>query len=82
MYDQINEPIEVIVSFKKNEIIPKVFSWRRKIYKVVKVHLVHTSRAGNQILYHFSVTDEANYFQLVFNPFNLSWMLETLYNNG
>jgi len=82
MYDQINEPIEVVVNFKSNEIIPKFFSWRRKIYKVAKVHLVHTSKVGNQILYHFSVTDETNYFQLVFNPFNLSWMLETLYNNG
>lgn len=82
MYDQINEPIEVIVSFKKNEIIPRFFRWRRKIYKVAKVHLVHTSQVGCQTLYHFSVTDEANYFQLVFNPFNLTWILETLYNDG
>ena len=81
MYDDINEPIEVVASFKKNEVIPKFFVWRRKMYKVVKVHLVHTSKIGNQIVYHFSVTDEANYFQLVFNPFTLTWILATLYNS-
>ncbi len=81
MYEQINEPIEVVASFKKNEIVPKFFSWRHKVYQVEKVHLVHTSRVGHQILYHFSVTDNANYFQLVFNPFTLSWLLTTLYHN-
>jgi len=81
MYDNINEPIEVVASFKDNEVIPKFFYWRRKMYKVIKVHLVHTSKIGNQILYHFSVTDEANYFQLVFNPFTLTWVLATLYNS-
>jgi len=82
MYDQINEPIEVLVSFKTNEIVPQLFSWRRKIYKISQVHLVHTSTLGRQTLYHFSVTDEVNYFQLVFNPFNLSWVLEKLYSSG
>lgn len=82
MYDNINEPIEVVASFKKNEVVPRFFSWRHKIYKVAQVHLVHTSKIGNQILYHFSVTDKANYFQLTFNPFTLSWALATLYSNG
>lgn len=82
MYDQINEVVEVLVSFKKNEIIPKIFNWRRKIYKIDKVHLVHTSKIGNQILYHFSVTDTTNYFELIFNPFTLTWTLGNLYNNG
>ncbi len=80
MYDQINEPIEVVASFKQNEIIPKFFVWRRKMYKVEKVHLVHTSRTGKELLYHFSITDKANYFQLIFNPFTLTWILASLYN--
>lgn len=80
MYDNINEPIEVVVSFKKGNVVPKFFFWRRKIYKVDKVHLVHTSKVGSQTLYHFSVTDKANYFQLVFNPVTLTWVLATLYN--
>ncbi|MFA6304945.1 MAG: hypothetical protein WCV73_00455 [Patescibacteria group bacterium] len=82
MNDQINEPIEVIASFKKDGLIPHSFSWRRKIYKIDKVHLVHTSQAGRALIYHFSVTDAANYFQLAFNPFNLSWVLETVYSEG
>lgn len=82
MHDQINEPIEVIASFKKADIVPRLFVWRRKMYKIDKVHLVHTSQIGREMIYHFSVTDSANYFQLAFNPFNLSWMLETIYSEG
>lgn len=82
MYENINEPIEAVISFKKNGVVPKFFSWRNKWYQVEKVHLVHTSQNGSQILYHFSVTDKANCFQLTFNPFTLSWILATLYNNG
>ncbi len=82
MYDEINEQVEVVASFKKNEIFPKFFSWRRKIYKVDKVHFVHTSNNGNGLLYHFSITDNANYFQLIFNPLTLTWTLSTIYNDG
>jgi len=82
MYENINEPIEAVISFKKNEVVPKFFSWRDKIYQVEKVHLVHTSQNGRQTLYHFSVTDKANYFQLTFNPFTLSWILTSLYHQG
>ncbi|HLC63785.1 MAG TPA: hypothetical protein VJK25_00350 [Patescibacteria group bacterium] len=82
MYDQINEPVEVVASFKQNEIMPKFFVWRRKMYKVDKVHLVHTSRQGSHTLFHFSITGQNNYFQLVFNPFTLTWILASLYNNG
>ncbi|MBT3689781.1 hypothetical protein HOE31_04050 [bacterium] len=82
MYDKINESIEVVASFKKSEIFPKFFSWRRKIYKVDKVHFIHTSQNGKGLLYHFSVTDKVNYFQLIFNPLTLTWTLSTMYNNG
>lgn len=82
MYEKINEIIDVVASFKKTTVEPKFFFWRRKIYKVGKVHLIHTSRQGAQILYHFSVTDEINYFELIFNPLLLSWTLENLYTAG
>jgi len=82
MNDNLNEPIEVVVSFKGNEIVPKFFKWRNKFYQIAKVHLVHTSRIGQQLLYHFSVSDAANYFQLTFNSFNLSWRLTAIYNQG
>jgi len=84
MYDQINEIIEVFVNFKKDNIVPKFFIWRRKMYKIGKVHLVHISKNGSQILYHFSVTDDCNlnYFQLAFNTCTLTWILEILYYSG
>lgn len=77
--EKLDELIEVIVSFKKSEVVPQFFRWRNKIYKVNKVHLVHLSRIGRELLYHFSVSDSANYFQLTFNSYNLSWRLTNHY---
>jgi hypothetical protein len=82
MNQELNDIVDVVVSFKANEVVPKFFKWRQKIYQVNKVHLVHTSREGQQLLYHFSVSDAVNYFQLTFNSFNLSWRLTGLYNQG
>jgi hypothetical protein len=80
MSDIINEPVEVIVSFKQNEIIPKVLIWRRKMYKIVRVHSVDISYNGSRAFYHFSVTDAIHYFRLSFNPYNLIWTLDRLYS--
>ena len=82
MQEQLDEIIEAVVSFKRSSITPAFFKWRDKLYKINKVHLVHTSREGSQMLYHFSVSDNANYFQLTFNPYNLTWRITALYNEG
>lgn len=82
MHQELDEIVDAVVSFKANEIVPKFFKWRNRIYQVAKVHLVHTSRVGQQLLYHFSVSDQANYFQLTFNASNLSWHITALYTEG
>ncbi|MFH1598617.1 MAG: hypothetical protein ABIB97_06185 [Patescibacteria group bacterium] len=82
MYETINEPIKVLVSFGLNKMRPLVFEWRGKRYIVNKVNLVHCQKAGNDKLYHFSVSDEANYFKLSFNTRDFNWQLEELYYDG
>ena len=79
MPEALDDLIEVVVSFKANKVVPNFFKWHNKVYQVVKVHLVHTSKVGQQLLYHFSVSDTANYFQLTFNPSNLSWRITNFY---
>jgi len=82
MYETIDEPIKVLVSFGQNQVRPLIFEWRGKKYEIDKVNLVHQQRAGNDKLYYFSVSDQANYFKLSFNTRDFNWRLEELYTEG
>lgn len=82
MYERINEPIEVLVRFNGNKIIPEIFKWRKKIYKIEKVNMVHDEKDGNNKIYYFSVSDRINFFRLAFFTKNLHWRIEELYFEG
>ena len=82
MYETINEPIKVLVSFGPDKMRPLVFSWRGQKYPIDKINLVHWQKVGNDKLYHFSVSDKTNYFKLSFNTKDFNWQLEELYSDG
>jgi hypothetical protein len=79
MYKTIEEPIQVLVSFTGAKIFPLLFHWAKRKYLVKKVHLVHIEKHGASRLYHFSVSDNANYFKLTFNSDTLQWCLSEMY---
>ncbi|HLD82034.1 MAG TPA: hypothetical protein VJA22_02420 [Patescibacteria group bacterium] len=81
MYQHINENVQVLVSFMHDKVQPLVFRWGNRTYKIKKVHLVHVNRQGKNKIYHFSVTDNANYFKLSFHPDNMQWVLSERYVN-
>ncbi|MFA6503753.1 MAG: hypothetical protein WCT54_02245 [Patescibacteria group bacterium] len=76
MYQNINEPIEVVVLFKGKRVEPVFFKWGNRQYRVKRVNLVHTERQGRDKQYIFSVSDEANAFRLRFSTETLKWTLE------
>lgn len=78
MYEQINDPIEVLAGFKRGQIIPYRFKWGIHQYDVKKVNLVHGEMRGRDMLYYFSVSDEANYFKLCFDASKMLWKLEEM----
>ncbi|MFH1822437.1 MAG: hypothetical protein ABH830_01935 [Patescibacteria group bacterium] len=82
MFEKINEPIEVIVQFKRQKVLPTFFEWRNKTYKIEKINMVHKERAGNDKIYYFSVSDSANFFRLAFFTRDLSWWIEELWYDG
>jgi len=82
MFEKINEPIELLVRFKKDKVLPTYFKWRNKTYWIEKINLVHKERQGNDKVYYFSVSDNANFFRLAFFTRDLSWRLEELYWEG
>ena len=98
MHEVINEPIEVLASFSPvltcmrqpaskpciagNKVMPLLFRWLGKKYQVEKLNLVHRERDGEDIIYYFNVSDNANYFKLAFSTRRMSWRLAEWYAEG
>lgn len=70
------EDIEVIATFNKDGVFPRVIKWGKRQYKILKVNLVHTIKEGAVRIYFFSVSDEANAWKLGFNTESLTWWVE------
>lgn len=82
MLEKLNEPIEALVKFGTNQVLPTYFKWREKTYKIEKLNLVHKERDGNDKIYYFSVSDNANFFRLAFFTRDLSWRIQELFYEG
>lgn len=79
MHSKINEPVDVLVKFNKNQVFPAFIKWREKTYRIEKLNLVHKEKMGADKVYYFSVSDTVNFFRLAFFTRDLSWKLEELY---
>ncbi|MBI2599520.1 hypothetical protein HYW43_01200 [Candidatus Daviesbacteria bacterium] len=75
---EILEPINVWVFFKKNLIKPHLFFWRGRKIKVDKINLIHTSKNGSSLFYHFSISSGGNFYRLKFDTNKLDWFLEAV----
>ncbi len=82
MHEVLNDPIDVVVSFSQNRVIPQHMHWNARDYKIETVNLVHTAREGSKRVYYFSVSDLTNYFKLKLDPEHLEWRLVELYTAG
>lgn len=78
MYEQIAEPVEVLVAFRRDKMEPVVFKWANRHYQVTRVHLVHTEREGRDRRIFFSVSDGTNAYRLSFSTQALNWRLEDM----
>jgi hypothetical protein len=79
MLEKLNEQINVLAKFEGVKVLPVYFKWRGKTYKVEKLNLVHKERDGNDKIYYFSVSDNANFFRLAFFTRDLSWKIQELF---
>lgn len=73
---EIQESVNVWVFFKNNAIEPFVFFWKERKIKIDKINLVHTSKSGTSVFYHFSVSAGNNFYRLKFDTHKLKWTLE------
>lgn len=73
---EVYEPINVWAYFKGKEVFPFAFFWRGRQIKVEKVNLKHSSKEGDLIYYHFSLSADGNFYRIRFDSKNLKWLME------
>ena len=71
----INEAINILAFFGKS-IEPRSFFWRNRQIKIDKINLVHTSKNGASLFYHFSVSGGGNFYRICFDAGKMQWILE------
>lgn len=82
MHEFMNDPIDVVVSFCDNRVLPKRMRWNTRDYEIERVNLVHSAREGQKRIFYFSVSDATNYFKLKLDAECLEWHLVELYTDG
>lgn len=82
MYQTVNETVPVVVAFRGNRIVPILFEWGGKRYRVKAVNLIHAARNGDGKVLFFNVSDEANSYKLAFDSKKLEWELQEVYAEG
>jgi hypothetical protein len=76
MYQDVEEPIDVIAVFEKSRMRPLRFKWKDKVYKIAKITGVWQSEVGRYKFRHFAVVDEcSNFFELSFDQHDTNWTL-------
>ncbi|MBI2019350.1 hypothetical protein HYS95_01610 [Candidatus Daviesbacteria bacterium] len=61
---------------------PYSFIWRGREIKIEKINLIHTSKNGACVFYHFSVSSKGNFYRLRFDTGKMSWILEAAECDG
>ena len=75
MVTEINEPIEVGVAFRKNNVRPVWFFWQGRKYSVQRVTYHWKEKVGEDLIHYFSVFDGVNTFELCYDSKLLTWKL-------
>ncbi len=86
-HSRINERVKVYALYKESadrrfphdRLRPVLFIWRNREYKVRDVTYVWRENRGESEVYHFTVSDGANVFELLYNAKNLDWTLAGVY---
>lgn len=75
-YEEIGDPVDVIVYFRDGRMQPIKFRWKERIYRVERVNGEWASDEGQTRFYHFSVmTTGPDVYELTYNSQSRLWEL-------
>ena len=80
MYQEFNEPIDVIVLYEKGILRPLRFRWKGRSHKVVRVTASWKAPKGEAWMRHFSLMDEnGDVFFLIFDERGTQWTISKVW---
>jgi len=87
-HTRLNENIKVYALYRENgdhrfphdRLRPVLFIWRNREYRVQDITYVWRENQGQAEVYHFTVSDGANVFELCYNAKHLEWTIAGTYS--
>ena len=87
MQAEIKEKIQVVSLFENGQIKPILFSWRKRIYKILRIVFSYSKGSssayskdiGREKIFYFSVETEESIFEISFNVNRFSWEIEKVF---
>jgi len=76
---EIKEKIRVVSLFENGQVKPMLFSWRKRIYKILKVAFSYSKNIGKEKIFYFSVECGSGVFEISFNREKFSWEIEKVF---
>ena len=79
MVKKVEESVVVAAIFGRKPLLKPVwFIWRNQQYPIHKITYSWVNKEGRAKLYHFSVSDGVNLYELCYNSERLTWQLVAL----
>jgi hypothetical protein len=80
MFQEIREPIDVLVIYRRGAPHPLLhaFRWKGKRYNVTETNLVHPKRMGETVLLCYAVSCGYDHFDIRFHTGRHQWLLEAM----
>lgn len=82
MYTVVGKKVKMMALFEGGKIIPKVFRYGGRDYKVREISLAYQEREGRSVNYYFGVeTDDGGVMKLHYNDEKLTWTLNEIWTD-
>lgn len=80
MFQEIREPIDVLVIYRRGAPHPllQAFRWKGRRYNVTETNLVHSKRIGETVLLCYAVSCGCDHFDIRFHTGRHQWLLEAI----
>ncbi len=79
METEIGEKIKVVSLFENGGMKPIIFSWRKRIYKILRVVFSYSKSIGKDHFFYFSIETEGGEFEISFNREKSWWEIEKVF---
>jgi hypothetical protein len=80
MYQEMDDPIDVVVLFQGNKMKPSRFRWKDRVYRISEVTGDWKTDVGAYRIRHFAVVDaSSNFFQLSYDERKGSWVISKIW---